>query len=141
MKDIRILTWCDLHEDGEQVDAESIEVSIRGRSGTVDLCPEHAAVLMGFRPHIYREADGRKASERQPEAVPCPDCSWVGVSRTSLTKHLRQKHDVGLATLVKNLTCPQCDVSFERVPSLGVHMAKAHDLYACDLYKGRGKKN
>lgn len=41
----RVMVVCDLHDDGDEVSAESVSFSLEGTSYELDLCAEHLADL------------------------------------------------------------------------------------------------
>lgn len=150
MKDVVIEVWCDMHPDGERIEAEEIPVAIAGKHGTLDLCKDHMADLMAFREHVFLD-DKRKAAPKASapkrgrpsqaelalakatgEAQECPRCGAVVKTHKNLGVHVRQVHGVTLETLFPELRCNECGQKFDKSQGLAMHLRTQHALGIAD---------
>lgn len=146
MKDVRILTWCDLHE-GEQVPADEVAVAIAGVAGTIDLCDVHLKELLAFREHIFVADKRRSAKVVPPNAsqvgerrlCPVAGCGYAASRAKNLGTHMSKVHDYSFAKVVApEGNCPECERTFDRAQSLALHVQRAHGLTIADYYTQPG---
>jgi hypothetical protein len=149
MRDVRIITWCDLcfdqDPDGPQQPAEHAATACIVVDGagkpvlrTLDLCETHAKELAGLAATILkmgapldRSAQAIDTTNRPPSArpMPCPVC------HTEMTKgyvplHIWSVH-IGQTRPPQPTTCPECGlVSVDNANPVQIsrHRAAMHDF-------------
>jgi len=105
-REVQVLAWCDLdHEQPTRADEYLVEINSTSRE--VDLCPEHALLLVvpladaldkygrnpGSPSKPRRARSKRPADQPDPvDGLPCPDCERRFTTPQGLGAHRHQRH-------------------------------------------------
>lgn len=122
-----IVRLCDAHLfTDERVQGAPHTVQVDGKTGTVDLCDEHAKVLLG--PVLDLMAPEKERGVRKPEPGPaeCYLCS-APMRADRMSSHLKQVHGSTLKD-VYGVWCPVCMEEKVSVQGVGTHARLAHGL-------------
>lgn len=130
-----IIRWCDAHMlTDERVVAAPHAVVLDGKTGTVDLCPEHAKALLAPLVDLLapdpttKGVGGRKAI---PGDAPCLFCDET-YRGSRLSSHVIKTHGQNFMAAYGS-HCPLCDDGreFQSSASLGIHAKGVHNLDGC----------
>jgi len=103
-REVQVVAWCDLDHE-QPTPAEQYLIEINSVTREIDLCAEHALVLVvpladavdkyGRNPGAPSKPARRKRPSPNPDPVdglPCPDCERRFTTPQGLGAHRHQRH-------------------------------------------------